>query len=624
MEWKNPAGEEVFKDKYALKDEAGNPTESFEQACERVAQFAARTEKQRLLFVKLLKERKIIPAGRWWYAAGRGYPQISNCFVLPTNVELGKFCHDLCITLMTGGGVGANYSSIEHPRFRKNKLPVYPEIFISKNHSDYKVMREKYSHLVHPNPIDEEGNETKVGYPIKDSRDGWGVAVMKVANNVLEGKEVVLNLSDIRPRGAPIKSFGGVSAGPDALLMMIDGIFNVIMRAYLKGRTLGPIDWMKVANHIARGVSSSGVRRSAMMSMLHWKHESVDRFISCKDNDGDLEITNISVVIDNTFIKQASNKHTQAGKLFEKIIKHACTHGEPGLWNIQLAKETVPEACAGNPCAEQCLPPYGSCNLGHINLAAHLTKKEIIESSEALTEMLINGTLASKFPLPEFYARTDKDRRIGVGILGLHTWLVQRGKSFKIDNQDQKFFKRLYQKIRDRADKYADTLRINKPETVTTVAPTGTVAFIAGVTPGIEPMFCAAYKRRFQEAKLDERIIIDPLAKECLDKGIKIEDAFSLTPKQHLDVQIKLQKTFVDNAISKTINLPTVGTFEIKRVIKDVLFALKGGVKGITVYPNGARGAQPFTPVPLKEALQVQKAETKQVQQDCTTGSCEL
>jgi ribonucleoside-triphosphate reductase len=624
MPWSNPVGEQIFQDKYALKDENGKPVETFDQACDRVAQFASKTDKQKEQLSRLLKERKIVPAGRWWYAAGRGYPQINNCFVIPTDVELGKFCHDLCITLMTGGGVGANYSSVEHPKPRKGSLPTYPEIYLSKNHPDYTVVKEKYSHLIKPNPVDEDGNEIKVGYPVKDSRDGWGVAVLKAGTGISNCEEVVLNLSDIRPRGSLVKGFGGIAAGPDALLIMIDGIFNVIMRSYLKSRTLGPIDWMKIANYIARGVSSAGIRRSAMMGMLHWKHESIDRFITCKDNDGDLEIMNVSIVIDNTFVKQASSKNTRASKIYEKAIKHACTHGEPGFWNIELSREEVPDAIATNPCGEQSLPPYGNCNLGHINLAAHGTKQEIIESALVLTEMLINGTLVSKFPLPEFYVRVDKDRRIGVGILGLHSWLVQRGKPFKIDKQDEKFFKQLYTKIREHADRYATRLRINKPETVTTVAPTGTISFLAGVTTGIEPMFCAAYQRRFVEAKVETQTIIDPLAKECIEKGIPVDDAFSLTPKQHLDIQVKIQRSFVDNSVSKTINLPQVGTFNIKRVARDVLDALEKGVKGVTVYPNGARGNQPIIPVSLDEALKAQQTKTQMTEKECSTGTCEL
>jgi ribonucleotide reductase alpha subunit len=361
--------------------------------------------------------------------------------------------------------------------------------------------------------------------------------------------------------------------------------------------------------------------------MLHWKHDSIDRFITCKDKDGDLEGMNVSVVIDNTFVKQAKNKGTRANKLFDRIIKHACTHGEPGLWNIELAQKEVPEAIATNPCGEQSLPAYGNCNLGHINLAAHKSFDEIEHTSKILTEMLINGTLHSKFPLPEFYARVDKDRRIGVGMLGLHTWLVERGKPYQLDKDDRKFFDDLYEKIRTHADKYAKKLRINKPETVTTVAPTGTVSIMMGVTSGIEPMFCAAYKRTYYtggpDQMLDAKVFVDPLAKECIAKNIKVQDSFSLTTEEHLAMQIEIQNTFVDNSVSKTINLPKVGTFSIPNVKRAVLKALARGIKGVTLYPDGARGNQPMQPVPLDEAIKIE-TEAQAAESQCSTGSCSI
>jgi adenosylcobalamin-dependent ribonucleoside-triphosphate reductase len=528
---------------------------------------------------------------------------------------------------MTGGGVGVNYSDIPHPATSTDtKMPFYPELFISKSHPDFNLLRAQYPHMIKENP-EEGGKEIAVGFPVKDSREGWGVALLKTADGLQNCQEVVLNLSNIRPRGTPIKSLGGVSAGPESLILMIDGIFGSIMRCRLKKQTLGPIDWMRIANFVGRGVSAGGQRRSAQMAMLHWKHDSIDRFITCKDKDGDLEGMNVSVVIDNTFVKQAKNKGTRANKLFDRIIKHGCTHGEPGMWNIELAQQDVPDAIATNPCGEQSLPAYGNCNLGHINLAAHKSFEEIENTAKLLTEMLINGTLHSKFPLPEFYARVDKDRRIGVGILGLHSWLVQRGKSYILDKEDSIFFDKLYNIIRDHADKYAKKLRINKPQTVTTVAPTGTVAIMMGVSSGIEPMFCAAYKRTYYtggpDQKLDAKVFVDPLAKECLEKKIPIQDSFSLTTDEHLAMQIKIQNTFVDNSVSKTINLPKVGSFNIANVKRAVLKALSKGIKGVTLYPDGARGNQPFQPVPLEEAIKLEN-EAQAAESACSTGSCNI
>lgn len=627
MEWKNPLGKTIFERSYALRDDKGNIIESFEDSCQRVAKFASKSEEQRKVLEKLLLEHKLVPAGRWWSNAGKEYAQINNCFVIPTSDGIGKFCHDLCVTLMTGGGVGVTYSDIPHPVNRvETSMPFYPELFISKTHPDFNLLRAQYPHMIKENP-EENGKEIAVGFPVKDSREGWGVALLKTADSLLNCQEVVLNLSGIRPRGTAIRSLGGVSAGPESLISMIDGIFGSIMRCYLKKRTLGPIDWMRIANFVGRGVSAGGQRRSAQMAMLHWKHDSIDRFLTCKDKDGELEGMNISVVIDNTFVKQAKNKGTRANKLFDRIINHACTHGEPGLWNIELAQKQVPEALATNPCGEQSLPAFGNCNLGHINLAAHKSFAEIEQTAKALTEMLINGTLHSKFPLPEFYARVDKDRRIGVGILGLHTWLVERGKSYDLDKEDTEFFEGLYQTIRDHADKYARKLRINKPETVTTVAPTGTVSIMMGVTSGIEPMFCAAYKRTYYtggpDQKLDSKVFIDPLAKECIAKGIKVQDSFSLTTEEHLTMQIKIQKAFVDNSVSKTINLPKVGSFNIANVKRAILKALSKGIKGVTVYPDGARGNQPMQPVSLDEALKME-AEAQAAESQCSTGTCSI
>lgn len=252
------------------------------------------------------------------------------------------------------------------------------------------------------------------------------------------------------------------------------------------------------------------------------------------------------------------------------------------------------------------------CNLGSINMARISSLEEMSEVVELAVSFLLAGTVYSDVPFAQIDKIRSKNRRLGLGLMGLHEWLLIHGKQYGPDDELGEYLK-IYATSGQKVKPYAKKWELSNPIKTRAVAPVGTIGIIGETTTGIEPIFCTAYKRRYLKGSVwNYQYVVDPTAKRLVDAGVqadKIEDAYTLAEdvERRLAFQAWVQ-TFVDHSISSTINLPAWGS-ELNndnkvRDFGNILIKYLPKLRGVTVYPDGARAGQPINPIKLSTALE--------------------
>jgi ribonucleoside-diphosphate reductase alpha chain len=234
--------------------------------------------------------------------------------------------------------------------------------------------------------------------------------------------------------------------------------------------------------------------------------------------------------------------------------------------------------------------------------------KRLVEIS---TAFLMSGTVYSDVPYSKVDQIRTKNRRLGLGLMGLHEWLLKNGKKYAQDSELEEYLK-IYATSTEIAKRYADEWELSAPVKTRAIAPTGTIGIVAETTTGVEPIFCVAYKRRYLKGQVVHyQYVVDPAAKKLIESGVNpdsIEDAYSLAEdvERRVAFQAWVQK-YVDHSISSTINHPEWGS-ELNNESKvrsfgSMLLKYLPNLRGMTVYPDGARGGQPLTPVKYTTAI---------------------
>jgi ribonucleoside-diphosphate reductase alpha chain len=426
-----------------------------------------------------------------------------------------------------------------------------------------------------------------------------------------------------------------------------------------KGKASGPISFMTVFNSATETIKQGGKRRGANMGVLRVDHPDIIEFITCKEREGILNNFNISVALTDRFFDALArggsyslvNPRTkkEAGKLkarnvFDLIVTMSWKNGEPGVIFIDKinAKNPVPGAGkieATNPCGEQPLLPFESCNLGSINLSKFVENKNIdwgglSKMIRLATRFLDNVIDQNRYPIPQIRKATLRNRKIGLGVMGFADMLIEleipynSEEGFKTAEKVMKF---ITENARDQSRILGHTkgsfpnfghsiwskkYRTMRNATVTTIAPTGTIGIIAGASGGIEPLFALYYVRtnvldadklvslntQFEKIAKREGFysqkLIHHLSKHASLKGAagvpdKWQKIFAtshdITPLDHIRMQTAFQK-YTDNAVSKTINFPNRA--DVEHIRNAYLSAYKLGCKGLTVYRDGSRQEQ--------------------------------
>lgn len=663
-----PIGEKIFKRTYArYLDELGR-VETWYETVIRVVdgnlglvdeKFIEPNEREKL--ISLLYPFDSLPAGRHLSASGvKGRQFLFNCHGSGWD-EKEPWAHFTFAfdELMQGGGVGANYSNrYVHamPTFERN---IELHITCSSDHPDYHLFN---NYLSLPKSVTSDSNDFDIDRELQyviipDSREGWVETIehaFKAAWGITPYRKIVIDVSRLRKKGSRLKTGGGVSPGPEPLVIMLSKLAKIL--GSCAGKKLDSFTAMAVDHHVAACVVAGGKRRSSRMSVKSWKDNDIFEFIAYKQRDGENWTTNISVEIDDEFIKAFEAGEERAVKVFEAIVQGKRFNGEPGIWNRSLSQqgEREPEEMySPNPCGEIGLYMWENCNLGHVNLQ-HFAGKPLYKAVEAfrlMTRWLIRATYGD-IPQPRQRSIVDKNRRIGVGFFGFHGWLALSGIKYSEcwkNDYVQLALRKFRNTVDQEATSYADELGIPRPVKTTTVAPTGTVATLPGVTSGLQPIFAPWFIRRVRYSDTDEELktaairgykvyddedaintkIVeywceDPLVGIVRGRGMDpeelIEGQDQIAFTDYLEVQAMVQDIYANNAISFTINIPETqmpNEQEMVTALGKVLYRLKG----TTVFPDRSRKNAPLERLSAAQFLGYEgPKEITQVEDECKGG----
>jgi ribonucleoside-diphosphate reductase alpha chain len=459
----------------------------------------------------------------------------------------------------------------------------------------------------------------------EDTREEWGNLTKRSSDCLMSGGGIGIDYSCFRPAGAPLGRTGGDASGP--------------------------IPLMRSINEIGRNVMQGGSRRSAIYASLNWRHGDARAFLAAKDWEGmmlsdkysiwdskqydfnayaPLDMTNISLNYDNAFLDRIQNG--QLPPIFIDNVRQAMKSGEPGFsFNFgDKENETLRNACTEVTSEDD----SDVCNLGSVNLAACNDINEFREVVRLASGFLVCGTITADLPYDKVYAVRKKNRRLGLGLMGIHEWLLQRGYKYEM-NAELRQWMEVYREESERAARsLCDRLSISHPVAFRAIAPTGTIGILAGTTTGIEPLFAVAYKRRYltDGTKWKYEYVVDSTAEAIIQStGVdpnNIETSLSLAadPERRIRFQADIQD-YVDMAISSTINLPKWGS-ELNNEdhvnsFASTLAKYAPRLRGFTVYPDGARGGQPLTSVTYKEATKHKGVVFEEnSDQQCKDGVC--
>ena len=591
-------------------------------------------ERQRLY--DLMLDMSVLPAGRHLWTSGVSGRQFNrNCHRAGWSPRLADHFGFTFDELMKGGGVGANYSA----EYLAQLAPLRRQI-------DLRIA----CSAAHPN-VDEVNPDDVVGGKVllvEDSREGWVAAVemlCDMAQTVDDLPAITVDVSNVRASGEPLRGFGGTASGPAPLVQALRALNDHLNRSVPTG--LSGMAAMSIDHALAACVIAGNVRRSARMSVMHWNDPLVFEFIKCKADFADHWTTNISVEVDGDYFDALDDGDPHAELVQAEVINGMLTNGEPGFFNSELASagEDSDARCT-NPCGEIALNEWESCNLGHVNLASFgKPSAEMQEAFELMARFLVRATFAEL--LNPLQAEVEAaNRRIGVGFFGFQEWLGQLGMRYsEADNPavaDALAQMKLW--AVNASDAYADELGVPRPVKHTTVAPTGTVAKLAGVTEGIHPIYARHFVRRVRYANDDAalgRLIADGYETEpciynpsttvvlfhvrdslldCVAAEL-VEQADELTVNDKLRVQRLVQTHYADNAVSYTVNLAADTT---EAELEAALALHLPRLKGTTVFPFNSRPQSPYTAITEAEYNAAVDHSIGQGFDGCASGSCPI
>lgn len=442
----------------------------------------------------------------------------------------------------------------------------------------------------------------------EDTREEWAALMQRGVSCLMTGGGIGSDYSRLRPKGRHLSRTGGTASGPLPLMQMV--------------------------NEAGRGVMQGGSRRSAIYASLNWQHGDIHDFLVIKNWNAltkeqkaldfnypaPLDMTNISVNYDDAslgvYTKDVHGNIVDSelgtNKVFLQNVRQAMETGEPGFsFNFgDKQNETLRNACTEVTSEDD----SDVCNLGSINMGNISSIEEFASVVSLASKFLVCGTLRADLPYEKVYKVREKNRRLGLGLMGIHEWLLKRGYKYEVVPELHEWLKVYQQESEKAANEHCDRFYISRPVAYRAIAPTGSIGILAGTTTGIEPLFAVAYKRRFltEGTKWKYQYVVDGTAATLIkDFGVNpnnIESAIDLSSnyEQRISFQASIQD-YVDMSISSTINLPSWGSDGNNETrvstFSETLAKYAPRLRGFTCYPDGSRGGQPLTSVSYEEAL---------------------
>jgi ribonucleoside-diphosphate reductase alpha chain len=456
----------------------------------------------------------------------------------------------------------------------------------------------------------------------EDTREEWSNITWRAMSCLMTGGGIGIDYSRLRPAGKVLSRTGGVASGPTPLMYAI--------------------------NEIGRNVMQGGSRRSAIYASLNWKHEDTPEFLKAKNwhdqpvtpgvthwdakqvnfnHNAPLDMTNISVNYDDSWLwthgqsEEIVNMRA-TNPVFLENCRQAMMTGEPGFsFNFgDKENETLRNACTEVTSEDD----SDVCNLGSVNLGNIQSLEEFRDVVNLASKFLVCGTLRADLPYEKVYKVREKNRRLGLGLMGIHEWLLKKGKRYEVDDELRSWLE-VYRGVSEAAaNEHCDRLFISKPAAYRAIAPTGSIGILASTTTGIEPLFAVAFKRRFltEGTKWKYQYVVDATADHLIKEfGVKpdsIETALDLA--NDYERRIKFQadvQDYVDMSISSTINLPAWNSAQNNEThvekFAQTLAKYAPRLRGFTAYPDGSRGGQPLTAVDYETALKHKDAVYEEI-----------
>lgn len=438
----------------------------------------------------------------------------------------------------------------------------------------------------------------------EDSREDWANLSWKAESCLLTGGGIGVDYTRYRQAGSLIQRTGGYSSGP--------------------------IPKMQMVNEIGRRVMQGGSRRSAIYASLLHSHGDIGAFLEAKNwHDvrvpgtdrtladiksldfnwpAPLDMTNISVNYDTKWLMEYMESGN-VGEVFLRNVEQALRTGEPGFsFNFfDREDETLRNACTEVTSSDD----SDVCNLGSVNLSRIGSISEFATVVDLATRFLLCGTLRADLPYSKIGEVREKNRRLGLGLMGIHEWLIQREYRYEVAPELHQWLG-VYRGISDRTSRdFSDALGISRPVANRSIAPTGTIGLIAGTTTGIEPVYAVAYKRRYltEGTRWKYQYAVDHTAQTLIEEydidPDRIETANNLAGEYERRIRFQADvQDYVDMAISSTINLPAKSNQAFSAAdFGNCLARYANRLRGFTCYPDGSRGGQPLTTVAYQEAV---------------------
>lgn len=437
----------------------------------------------------------------------------------------------------------------------------------------------------------------------EDTREDWADLSWKSESCLLTGGGIGVDYSRYRGSGLPIRRTGGVSSGPTPKMEMV--------------------------NEIGRRVIQGGSRRSAIYASLNWRHGDIEDFLSAKDwhnqeivpglthwdckqknfnHHAPLDMTNISVNYDTCWLMNYY-KTGEVGEVFLKNVEQALKTGEPGFsFNFfDKENETLRNACTEVTSEDD----SDVCNLGSVNMSRIDSISEFADVVALGTKFLLCGSLRADLPYEKVKQVREKNRRLGLGLMGIHEWLVKRGEKYEVTPELHRWLS-VYKGASNKTSKaVSQSLGVSNPVAVRAIAPTGTIGLLAGTTTGIEPVYAVAYRRRYlsKGTKWKYQFAVDHTAQTLIEQYAvspdRIESAIDLAGDYERRIRFQADvQDYVDHAISSTINLRQKADNGVDpQQFAHTLAKYAQRLRGFTCYPDGARGGQPLTSVSYSEAV---------------------